>query len=425
MTTNTNLIDQYFAGRKSTIASAVCDLIAIDTSSPRDNDAFPYLLDYLRRHRITATLEKISASVKHHDLRSHHLLSGAEKGYTLRAKIPAESGGEDVKGLLLQSHIDVVPAGPEYPEGFSPRVEDGIIYGRGACDAKGNVIMGMEAVIAMMNLGLRPAYDIFIDIVIEEEIGGNGALGSILSGCPGDQVIILEPTEFQPFVGNRGCVTFEVEMAGKSVHAGSKEQGVSAIEKTIVLIEHLKNLERELLEEARRDPLFGSWERPLQLNVGLIEGGEWPGSIPQRCVLTANLGFLPNYSITQIQERLERHLSEISDQWILDGHYDLHYNGIRNGAYVMDPDDELPRSLYQISKAYGNDIRRPYGWNVSCDARFYHNLLGLPTVIFGAGSLSDAHSNREKIALDDIIKGCKILMEYMSRPGPQSISSCL
>lgn len=55
-----------------------------------------------------------------------------------------------------------------------------------------------------------------------------------------------------------------------------------------------------------------------------------------------------------------------------------------------------------------------YGWRVSCDARHYVHEAGVDAVVFGAGSLKDAHSSHEKISIDQMRIGIKALVLFLS-----------
>ena len=100
------------------------------------------------------------------------------------------------RSLILNGHIDVVPAGPldmwDTPP-FEPRVEDGWLYGRGGGDMKAGLTSNHFALDALDACGLAPAADVFFQSVVEEECTGNGALACLARGYTADAALIPEP----------------------------------------------------------------------------------------------------------------------------------------------------------------------------------------------------------------------------------------
>jgi acetylornithine deacetylase len=252
-----------------------------------------------------------------------------------------------------------------------------------------------------------------LDVPVEEEIGGNGTLSSLLYDEHFDEAICLEPTELRVFRGHRGCLTFKVSITGRSVHMGGGETGIDAIASAIDLIMRLRVLEQELLLEAKNDPAFRDWPKPLQLNVGMIEGGEWSGSVPEHCTVVADIGFLPSYSLEQIQERVREVcvLPPSDNAPSID--VDFH-TGLRNDAYLSDAEAPL---IQELLVAADVEPREAIGWNVSCDARLYAKVSGVPTAIFGSGSLTNAHSPHEHVLISELGKGIGVLAAFLSAPG--------
>jgi acetylornithine deacetylase len=279
--------------------------------------------------------------------------------------------------------------------------------------------MLVEAVRYLREEGIPLRRTPLLDLPIEEEIGGNGTLSSLLYDEPIDEAICLEPTSLQVYRGHRGCLTFKVTVAGRSVHMGSGEVGIDAIKGAIAVIERLRQLEAHLLERARTEPAFATWERPLQLNIGVIQGGEWSGSVPERCMLWGDLGFLPPSSLDDVASMIEKACRSVDDP--RDGaslHLDF-ATGLRNDAYLTDERAPVVTEL-ATAAAMVTGTGRPTvaGWNVSCDARLYAKVAKKPTVIFGSGALADAHSPHERVSLRELATGAVILATFLREPLP-------
>ena len=213
----------------------------------------------------------------------------------------AGSGGG--RSLLLNSHCDVVSA-EDWSQAFTPKVANGMVHGRGAADAKGCVATMYLVNRALKKLGVQTKGDLLTAVVIEEEIGGNGSLALIRQGVSADAVVVLEITDLQFCIANRGAVWFQLEVEGKPTHMGSITDGVSAVEKAWEAVELWRSYEQKLIEGAKTQALFAEYERPAQLNVGMISGGEWPSTVPAHCRVEGGVGFLPDTSLDDVKKEM-------------------------------------------------------------------------------------------------------------------------
>jgi acetylornithine deacetylase len=259
---------------------------------------------------------------------------------------------------------------------------------------------------------VAPAYELYADFVVEEEVGGNGTLASILNGCPADEVVVLEPTSLDVFRGHRGCLSFEIDVRTEGAHMGSGN-GLSAIDGAVAVLAELRRLERRLTREARLDEDFRRCRRPTPVNVGFVQGGEWHGSVPSRCSIRGNVGFLPRYRISDVKATLDAAVSALPDPWSRDN-CRLTYSGLHNGAYVIPEQTPLVERLQSSRRRRLRKSSRAGGWSASCDARYYNTLLGLPVVIFGSGDLADAHSQHERVSIAQLASGMSVLADFLA-----------
>jgi len=249
-------------------------------------------------------------------------------------------------------------------------------------------------------LNIKLSGDLIIEIVIEEEVGGNGSLALIRQGYKADGVIILEPTELKITPANRGAVWFKIEIEGKQVHMGKIWEGVNAIEKACFLIQRLKQYERRLIEESKNQPLFEKYTQPVQLNFGVIKGEGWPSMVCGKVILEGGLGFLPNKNIKQIKEEFEEVIKDCGDDWIVN-HYRLSFDKLHNDAYQIPPDHPLVKTIYESAVDSGI-TPEIVGFIASCDGRLFNKVGNMPTVVFGPGNLDQAHSKGEKVNIEEI-----------------------
>jgi acetylornithine deacetylase len=330
------------------------------------------------------------------------------KPYTGRANLVVRRAGKGGgRSLLLNSHSDLVSA-DDWPGAFTPKIANGVVHGRGSADAKGCVATMYLVNRALGRLGVRTKGDLVTTVVIEEEIGGNGSLALIRQGVRADAAVVLEITDLRLCIANRGAVWFQLEVDGRPTHMGSITDGVSAVEKAWEAIELWRSYEQRLIEDAKTQALFAEYERPAQLNVGMIRGGEWPSMVPAHCRVEGGVGFLPNTSLDQVKAEMVRLIEERGDAW-LRSHYRLGFNRLHNDAYHTPADDPFVRAMSASVRAAELD-GTPRGWISSCDARLWAKVGGMPTVVFGPGSLKLAHSDRECVKIADVARAAAALV---------------
>jgi acetylornithine deacetylase len=410
--------DKWFQNNDDKIIADLLNYLAIDTTSPNESDAFPFLHKLFQGIGAKTWEEKIIDKVIAHPERCPPPMSKiTPESRNFMARLESETSNSQ-EAILISCHVDVVPAGPSWKEAFQPKVvvsEGGekIIYGRGACDTKGNLLMVIGALRFLQDAEISLTKHLIFDCVIEEEIGGAGALSTALSGIVPKVIgaIVLEPTSLQCFRGHRGCIGVSVRIKGKSGHMGaSKAKG--PIHAVGGLVQELEALEEELIKLAKQDNAFCDCARPVQINVGRIEGGEWHGTAMEDCLMRVNVGFPPQYSLEKIEERLRAIISKRSDETGLE--HILLCDGLRNEAYLDGVDAVFQKNFVNAVRDTGIDISEPKAWHVSCDGRTYAKKMGVPTVIFGCGDLHDAHSSMEKLALSSLKAGAFIMAHYLS-----------
>lgn len=318
-------------------------------------------------------------------------------------EIPGTGKG---RSLILNSHVDVVPA-KNWDNAFIPQEKDGFIYGRGACDAKGQLATIYLTLLTLKELGMKLKGELTVQSVIEEEVGGNGALALIRGGYKADGVIVLEPTGMNICPANRGAVWYRLEIKGKSVHMGRITEGVNAIEKTCFLMHRLKEYERRLIEESKNVPLFEKYKQPVQVNFGTIRGDGWPSMVCGYVVLEGGVGFLPNKDLATIKKELTEVIESCGDHWIINN-YKISYPKLHNDAYAISSDHPLVETMRRAAEDTGI-ISGIEGLIASCDARLFNKVGKMPVVVFGPGKLEDAHSDTEKIGKEEIKEAAEVL----------------
>lgn len=332
-------------------------------------------------------------------------------GYDGRCNLVfAVPGMGEGKSVILNAHVDVVP-GPD--EIFVPRVENSVIWGRGAIDDKCQVVTILLALAALKDAGIKLCGDVTAQFVIEEEVGGNGALSVIMDGMRADGVVVMEPTGLQAYPANRGAVWFKLAIEGKSTHMGRWREGVNAVEKMMEVIRILQEYERKLVAESEGDPLFPDTAANVKVNIGTIQADGWPSMVCGQCTIEGGIGFLPNKRLSDIRNEVRHAIEANADDWTRE-HYTLEFNRLHNEAYCTPPEHPLMQTIHESVTSLGgpSEIK---GWSASCDARLFRHRGNMPTVVFGAGHFPYAHSLEEQVSIDEINTAAKILADFLIR----------
>jgi acetylornithine deacetylase len=252
--------------------------------------------------------------------------------YEGRRSIVGTRRGTGGRSLLFNGHVDVVseaPADRWTKPPYAAVIEDGRLYGRGACDMKGGIVAMLLAIEAAGD----DAGDIVVHSVIEEECGGNGALAACFAGPGADGVVIAEPTNGGMDLVAPGVIWARVAIEGRSRHASHADEGSNPIETAFAVTEALHELEASLNAEPERE--FEGIERPYLLNVGALHAGDWPSITPGRAVLDVRLGFPIRMDPTEAQARLAESVREA------DAEAEVEFRGFRARGYAFPADSPL------------------------------------------------------------------------------------
>jgi succinyl-diaminopimelate desuccinylase len=232
---------------------------------------------------------------------------GAKDGLSRPNVIVTIDAGSDVT-LLLESHFDIVPPGPNwtYPP-FKLTVEDGKAYGRGTADNKS----GIAAAIGAMRQLKKEKLDINLKLIagVDEEIGGRYGVDYVLSdhGLTGDAALILDAGPERLYLGASGIIWGTITIQGKQGHAGYPFKAKNAIEEAIKLLGALELYKNAV--EKKESILHAPPEAPRQriwgrYTVTMIKAGEKENVIPGTCEVRFDRRLLPEESVEQAEKEL-------------------------------------------------------------------------------------------------------------------------
>lgn len=319
------------------------------------------------------------------------------------------SGGG--RSIVLNGHVDVVPPGDlkQWTENpYSGTIKDGKLYGRGATDMKGGNLCLLLALQCLKELNVPLKGDVIFHSVVEEESGGAGTLAAIMRGYTGDAAIIPEPTNMKIFPSQQGSMWFRINVFGRSAHGGTRYEGVSALEKAMVVVQSLQDLEKKRNERIT-DPLYDSIPIPVPINLGKISGGEWPSSVPDHITIEGRVGVAPNETLEEVKQELEEWMSSIDDEWLSSHPPTVEWFGAQWLPGNIDRNHELMNMLSsrfsEVCKAKAVVEASPWG----TDGGLLTAIGNTPSIVFGPGVTSVAHYPDEHIELDKIFQAAEVI----------------
>ena len=387
----------------------LCDIIGYPSTPGQEHELMCLLDDAFRQ--VGVEVEQIPLSdtiIDDSDYSDPVPDIGYDGRFNLRLVRRGTGGG---RTALFNAHTDVVPASEGMADPWQARVEDGIVFGRGACDDKGQVALLFLVLKALAELDVRLCGDVIGHLVVEEENGGNGSLAMARQGESADGCIVLEPSNGSVFTSIRGAVWFRLVLSGKAGHSGQAGKTRSALLMARDAMGILEQYHADLLQASRGLPLFDPYPNPMPITFGRLQAGNWPAAAPSRATIEGVLGLLPNKTKEQVCAEMRQALVENGDEFLAQN-FELSFM-YRHDSSVVDSGHDLPRALM----CAGGKVDAPLkidAMTASCDAWFYNNQLGIPTVVYGAGTLGVAHSKDEQIALADIRQTALVLLTFLA-----------
>jgi acetylornithine deacetylase len=298
-------------------------LVDIDSTSGREGVAATVLSRYLSEQGFSVTEQRV-------DDHRFNVYAG-----------PAQPE------VVFSTHFDCVP--PFFPS----RVENGRIYGRGACDAKGILAAQVAAADVLRAEGETRVGLLF---VVGEERGSEGAKRANVDAAAARCRYLVngEPTDCRLGLATRGLYRILLKATGRAAHSSYPELGESAIDKLIDVLMDIRRVSWPA------DDLLGR----THYTVGLISGGVAPNVVPPHA--QAELTFRTVSEAEQILEILGRFGSRVA----------------------MEPIFEVP----PVKLATVDGIETavfPYTTDIP-----FLNAWGRP-LLFGPGSIHVAHTSDE------------------------------
>ena len=318
--------------------------------------------------------------------------------------------------IMMDSHTDTVGVGDPKEWAWDPykgKVEDGYIYGRGACDQRAGMASMVYAGKIIKDLGLVGDYTLWVvGSVQEEDCDGLPWLYILKEdGIRADCVVITEPSSLRIYRGHRGRMEIEVHLRGKSCHASAPERGDNPIYKMSRLVEEVEKLNTRL-----RDDAF--------LGKGTIAVTEIRSLSPSLCAVPGACSIHLDRRLTA-GETKESAVAEVKalagaeDAEVEILNYDTpSYTGLRYPmekyypTWVLDEAHPLARAAIATYEKLWRKAPIVDKWVFSTNGVASMGLMGVPTIGFGPGEEDVAHSVVERVEIRQLVEAAEFYAAF-------------
>lgn len=369
---------------RSEIEKLVKELVKIQSHRDvptRERDVAEHLYEFLTDEGVEAKLRKVEKDRPN-----------------VIARIDGVNGG---KRLMLNGHMDTVPAYDMDIEPFSPRVASGRLYGRGALDMKGGLGAMAMALVALRRARVKLTGDLILTAVVGEEDRSEGTEDIVLNGPKADMAIVGEPTGLEIQPTHRGLEWLSVHFYGKAAHGGQADRGVNAISKAARFV---RAVEEELVP--RLQAKKSRYTMPPTINLGVIQGGQQPSSVADHCVIRIDRRWIPEEKletvfteIYQIFDKLRADDPQFRAKLVRDS---SNFKTMTHVPNVVPLDHPIVRSLRSAVKTVtGRPAKTSTFWGWT-DAALLTHFAKTPAVVFGPGG-AGAHSRTEYVNCQDLL----------------------
>lgn len=301
--------------------------------------------------------------------------------------------------LMLSGHLDTVGI-EHYPEALQPRVEGGRVYGRGACDMKDALAGYLEVVRLIRETGIELDGDLILAGIADEEdqMIGSRHLGQ--HGPWADYGIIGEPSDLVICPAHKGQIGFMVRAHGRAVHSARPEDGANAIEAMSRFMEAFRGYAAELMTRNAHE-LCGL----PRCCASVIRGGTIVSTVPDYCELEVDRRTLPGETREDVLKEYNDILADLNERFPA-VRYDIDGPTIEIAPLDVSIDTPVVQAVVQAYRAILGEHESISAFHGGTDAPNF----GFPTLIFGSGSLTQAHSNDEYVEIDHFLLATKVYL---------------
>jgi succinyl-diaminopimelate desuccinylase len=318
--------------------------------------------------------------------------------------------GRPGKNLLFEAHTDVVTEGDPGVWSYDPFgavIENGRIYGRGACDTKGNLAAAIAAVHAIKKSGATFSGKIILCIPCDEEGMMIGIKDFIRRGWAKgvDGAIICEPEENQLCITQKGAMRVVIKTYGKMAHGAMPLTGINPNTRMARLIVELEKLEHREKERVGEHPYLGWPSITPTIIQSPVKGEPQINVVPDQCMATLDIRTVPGQDHGVLRKQMEEIIEKLGKE---DPYFKATLEVIEERPWTeTDKENEI---VVAVAEAYQGVTGKAPVYNGvpgATDGTFLH-LAGIPIITIGAGNRHIPHHVDEYVKIDELIETAKI-----------------
>ncbi|ANS77013.1 acetylornithine deacetylase [Paenibacillus yonginensis] len=326
-----------------------------------------------------------------------------------RDNVVALLPGSRPSRLLLEAHMDTVQTDGMTIEPFGGEFRDGRVWGRGACDTKASLAAMLVAVETVTRSGLIPPVTVELAAVVDEEATYKGVSALAQRIAAEEEIyvgaVVGEPTELQLIAAHKGCLRFHIEVYGLAGHSSEPGSAVNAIEQTRIVLDWLEEVALKAYPLLHH-PLTG----PPTHCVTRIQGGVAHNTVPDLCRITLDRRTVPGEEPLEVYAGFKAGLQKLQAE----------HKGLSlavSAPFIVDcamdtpPDADIVCGLLAAANSHGRkaEVRgAAYCSDASKLAR-----AGVPSVVFGPGSIRQAHTRDEWVEVEQVVQAADIFLRLI------------
>ena len=324
-----------------------------------------------------------------------------------RSNIVAAFGRSDNR-LVFTGHLDVVPPGENWTTGDPFRLtrKDGRLYGRGACDMKGGIAAMMASAVRAVETGEIRDCELRLVFVADEEVDGLGTKYYVDREPPTDKtlVVIGEPTMLEACIAHRGVTRFRVTIYGRQCHSGVPREGINAINQMARFLLEIEKLDRE------RQSMDCGILPPPNITATMLQSGVKENAVPGVSQVVLDCRTVPGETVETLRQNLEAILHRLFDgtevTWQVQDFINVTPSSTEEDGPVC---TTLTRAF---ETAFGQAAVVTY-FKGCCDMSFFCAKGYSQTLLCGPGSMDQAHTVDEYIAIEQLHEAVDLYSEMI------------
>lgn len=301
--------------------------------------------------------------------------------------------------LVLNGHLDTVPVKENWGhDPFSGEIDGNRIYGRGAADMKGAIAAMIGAAKKLKESNDKIKGTLLLSFVADEERKNSGTMRFLEKYKDIDYAVVGEPSDLDIVISNRGVLRLEISTFGKAGHASNPSGGINAIYRMNKAISSLMELAESYGSNTE------NYTQKPSLSVSLIKGGTAENIIPDACEIVIDRRTVYHENTQEVIEEITGRFEEIRRK---DSTFDYSYKVTEElGPWKAGDDSGLLKMAGRVYQ--GCFKKRPVlkDLGATCETALFAEK-GADTMVFGPGSIKQAHTKDEYIEISQLTGACE------------------